>query len=231
MITKYPGQNIPPDPPDGAAASPPTIEVPQIPKLHWIQVLTDTLLVKTSPPRKDSPVSQDSYYHVKYIDDQLNAIKDRLTALETRATNLEGRVTSLEGRATVVEGRATVVEGRATVVEGRASTLESGLTTTKADLTTATDKVKAIEGMVNPPEITSSGSNYNKTIGSNFAYQITATNTPASYGASGLPSGLSVNSTGYISGTINDGPNIYNVTVSATNIGGTGTKSFTITVT
>ena len=104
MIRKFPGQNIPPDPPEGAVDSPPTIEVPQIPKLHWIEVLTNTLLVKTSPSRKDSPVSTDSYYHVKYIDDQLNAIKDRLTALETRATNLEGRATALEGRATNLEG-------------------------------------------------------------------------------------------------------------------------------
>ena len=225
MIRKYPGQNIPPDPPDGAAASPPTIEVPQIPKLHWIQVEPNTLLVKTSPPRKDSPVSADSYYHVKYIDDQLNAIKDRLTALETRAT-------SLEGRATVVEGRATTLETGLATTNTNLATTNTDLTTTKDDLTTTKTKVGVIEGIVNPPDITSSGVPHNRTTGSNFAYQITATNTPTSYGASGLPPGLSVNnSTGYISGTITAGSGSFTVTVSAANIGGTGTKSFTITVT
>jgi hypothetical protein len=64
-----------------------------------------------------------------------------------------------------------------------------------------------------------------------FSYQITATNSPTSYGASGLPSGLSVNTvTGLISGT----PTVsgtFNVTISATNGGGTGSAipAFTIT--
>ena len=193
MIRKYPGQNEPSDPP--AASS--------VPRLQSIQVNATTLSVETSPAGTNSPVSSDTYYHVKYIDDQLNAIKARLTALETRATSLEGR---------------------ATVVERRATTLETGLATTNT-------KVGVIEGIVNPPVITSSGSNYKKTTGSNFTYQIAASNTPTSYGASGLPSGLSVNSAGYISGTITAGPGPYPVTVSATNIGGTGTRSFTITVT
>ena len=40
------------------------------------------------------------------------------------------------------------------------------------------------------------------TVGSAFSYQITATNAPTSYGATGLPAGLSVNSgSGLISGT------------------------------
>ncbi|MEY2481524.1 MAG: hypothetical protein QOK24_52 [Verrucomicrobiota bacterium] len=63
-----------------------------------------------------------------------------------------------------------------------------------------------------------------------FSYQITATNNPTSYGASGLPQGLSVNtSSGLISGT----PTVsgtFNVTISATNDGGTGTAILTITL-
>jgi hyaluronate lyase len=176
----------------------------------------------------------------------LNAIKARLTALETRATNLEGRATSLEGRATALEtGLATTNTNLATTNTNLATTntnlattntnlttTNTNLATTNTNLTTTNTKVGVIEGIVNPPFITSSGSNSTKPTGSNFTYQIVATNNPASYGASGLPSGLSVNtSNGSISGTITAGPGSFPVTVSATNLGGTGTKSFTITVT
>ena len=43
-----------------------------------------------------------------------------------------------------------------------------------------------------PPAITSSGT-ASATAGDAFSYQITATNSPTSYGATGLPAGLSVN--------------------------------------
>jgi hypothetical protein len=82
------------------------------------------------------------------------------------------------------------------------------------------------------PVISSSG-NANATIGSAFSYQITASNSPTSYGASGLPSGLSLNtSSGLISGTPSAGVStgIHNVTLGATNAGGTGTKILAINV-
>lgn len=62
------------------------------------------------------------------------------------------------------------------------------------------------------------------------SYSITATNSPTSFAASPLPTGLSVNtSTGVISGT----PTVEQVvscTASATNAGGTGNKTVTMTV-
>jgi hypothetical protein len=68
------------------------------------------------------------------------------------------------------------------------------------------------------------------TVGSAFSYQITATNTPTSYGATGLPAGLSLNSsTGLISGT----PTVTatsTVTLSATDSGGTGSTTLTLTI-
>ena len=68
------------------------------------------------------------------------------------------------------------------------------------------------------------------TTGNAYSYQITATNSPTSYGASGLPAGLSVNTaTGLISGTPTV-PGTYNVTISASNAGGTGSASMTIIV-
>jgi len=68
------------------------------------------------------------------------------------------------------------------------------------------------------------------TVGSNFVYTITATNNPAGYNANGLPSGLTINTAnGVISGTPSS-TGTYNVVLSATNAGGTGTKSLVITI-
>ncbi|MDD5262303.1 MAG: family 16 glycosylhydrolase [Methylacidiphilales bacterium] len=68
------------------------------------------------------------------------------------------------------------------------------------------------------------------TVGTAFSYQITASNSPTSYNATGLPGGLSVNtSSGLISGT----PSVAgtsNVTISATNANGTGTATLVLTV-
>ncbi|MGH7974988.1 MAG: Ig domain-containing protein [bacterium] len=63
-----------------------------------------------------------------------------------------------------------------------------------------------------------------------FSYIITATNSPTSYNAIGLPAGLIVDSSnGLISG-VPTTPGTYYATISATNVTGTGTKSLTITV-
>jgi hypothetical protein len=66
-------------------------------------------------------------------------------------------------------------------------------------------------------------------VGASFSYQITASHAPTSYGATGLPTGLAVSSTGLITGT----PTVAGsstVTLSAGNAGGTGTASLAITV-
>jgi len=77
--------------------------------------------------------------------------------------------------------------------------------------------------------ITSSGT-ASGTVGTAFSYQITATNTPTSFGATGLPTGLTVNTTsGLISGTPT-GTGISSVMVSATNSGGPGSASLTLTI-
>lgn len=68
------------------------------------------------------------------------------------------------------------------------------------------------------------------TVGQVFTYNITASNTPTSYNAVGLPAGLSVNtSSGAITGT----PTIAgtsNVTISATNGSGSDSKTLVVTV-
>ena len=67
-------------------------------------------------------------------------------------------------------------------------------------------------------------------IGQPFSYQITASNSPTSYGATGLPSGLNVNtSTGIISGILST-PGTYTSTITATGAGGMGSATFMIVV-
>ena len=68
------------------------------------------------------------------------------------------------------------------------------------------------------------------TVGSAFNYQITASSSPISYGATGLPGGLGINiSTGVITGTPTSA-GTSNVTISATNASGTGSATLVITV-
>jgi len=67
-------------------------------------------------------------------------------------------------------------------------------------------------------------------VGTAFSFQITATNTPTSYGAKSLPAGLSINSsTGLISGTPTSG-GIATVTLSAANGSGTGSATLTLAI-
>ena len=80
-----------------------------------------------------------------------------------------------------------------------------------------------------PPVITSAGT-ASGSAGKPFSYQITATNSPAGYSASPLPSGLNLNaSTGRISGTP-VAPGTTSVTIGATNPSGTGTATLVISI-
>lgn len=87
----------------------------------------------------------------------------------------------------------------------------------------------AINISASPPTITSAASASGAS-GQAFSYQISASNFPSSFGATGLPPGLTVNSsTGVISGTPT-ALGTFNATISATNGAGTGMQSLTITI-
>jgi hypothetical protein len=78
--------------------------------------------------------------------------------------------------------------------------------------------------------VISSTTTANGTVGQAFSYQITASNSPTSFAAASLPSGLSVNTaTGLISGTPT-AASTTNATLSATNTTGTGTATLAITI-
>jgi hypothetical protein len=80
-----------------------------------------------------------------------------------------------------------------------------------------------------PPVITSQLT-ATATVGSSFSYTITATNSPTSFGATGLPAALSVNtSSGLISG-MPQAAGTSNVTISATNGAGTGNATLVLSI-
>lgn len=81
-----------------------------------------------------------------------------------------------------------------------------------------------------PIPVITSPTSANGQLNSPFSYQITAMNSPTSFGATGLPSGLRINSrTGLISGT----PTVlglFSVGLRATNSSGTGTATLSLTI-
>jgi hypothetical protein len=80
------------------------------------------------------------------------------------------------------------------------------------------------------PPIITSALTASGTVGTAFSYATTAINNPASFNATGLPAGLSVNTTnGLISGTPS-AAGTFSVTLSATNAQGTGTATLSLTI-
>lgn len=94
-----------------------------------------------------------------------------------------------------------------------------------------TDTQTLVITINNPPApVISSSLTTNGTVGTAFTYTITASNTPTSYNATGLPPGLSINTTtGVISGTPS-ATGVSNVTITATNAGGTDTQTLVVTI-
>ena len=96
-------------------------------------------------------------------------------------------------------------------------------------MATLTFNVQPDEGGSTVPTITSPAEGIAQ-VGQPFGYNITASNDPTSFGASGLPPGLSLDpATGLISGVPTQA-GVYSVTLTATGAGGTGTAHTTLMV-
>ncbi|MCX6975658.1 MAG: putative Ig domain-containing protein, partial [Verrucomicrobia bacterium] len=81
------------------------------------------------------------------------------------------------------------------------------------------------------PPVISSAASASAKVGVSFTYQIAASSSPTAYSATGLPGGLTVNATkGLIAGTPTAIDGTYNVTLGATNAGGTGNKVLALTI-
>ncbi|HAT09751.1 MAG TPA: hypothetical protein DCS97_03995 [Planctomycetes bacterium] len=102
-----------------------------------------------------------------------------------------------------------------------------------ARLTTLSGRTWTItDGGHTKPVITSATA-INATVSTTLSYQITTTsaNAPTSFGAAGLPAGLSINATtGLITGTTSASPAITTITISAINAGGTTNATLTLSV-
>jgi choice-of-anchor A domain-containing protein/uncharacterized repeat protein (TIGR02543 family) len=111
-----------------------------------------------------------------------------------------------------------------TIINGQVAAASFSDTGAELHFTTFQPAVVAAPPVINPP-LTAAGK-----LNEAFSYTISATNTPTSFGASGLPAWLSLNSaTGALGGTPT-ATGTFTPTITATNSGGTGTAVLTITV-
>ncbi|HTX39896.1 MAG TPA: putative Ig domain-containing protein [Bryobacteraceae bacterium] len=116
------------------------------------------------------------------------------------------------------------------VISGTPSAAGTTPVTISATNSTGTGSTTLTVTVTSGPPVITSASTASGTVGSAFSYQITASNSPTNFGATGLPGGLSVNtSTGVISGTPS-AAGTTPVTISATNSTGTGSALLTLAI-
>ena len=117
----------------------------------------------------------------------------------------------------------------ATVAGGFAQVVAPGLTLNP--MPAGNKLTVAVTGVtpMSPPAVTSVLT-ATAAIGEPFTYQVATTNSPGGYTATGLPDDLEIDpATGLITGTP-ETAGTYNVTLTATNTGGTGTAALVLTV-
>ena len=125
-------------------------------------------------------------------------------------------------------GAAPAASSTAAIFRGAGGAVDTG--DNRNDFSTgAPNPRNASFGSVVAPVVTSP-TTASGTVGQSFSYQIAANNSPTSFSATGLPAGLTVNtSTGLISGTPSSA-GTSTVAISAINSAGTGPGTVTITI-
>lgn len=126
-----------------------------------------------------------------------------------------------------VEGTTGVISGSTTVVGSHDVTISA----TNAGGTGSATLVLTVTAAPVPPPVITSPLTASVEAGAAFTYTITATNSPTSFSATGLPAGLAVNaSTGEITGSTTV-TGSHDVTIGANNAGGSGSATLVLTVT
>ncbi|TAE39655.1 MAG: T9SS C-terminal target domain-containing protein [Sphingobacteriales bacterium] len=152
--------------------------------------------------------------------------------LRSSIDNYASDIATINPTGATISLSAAAFQNITTVINFRIYGYNAGSTTGTYSINNFTFNGTVVPATPVTPVITSSLTTSNTINIPASVYQITASNFPASYNATGLPPGLSINTTtGRITGTPTSAAGSpYNVTISATNGAGTGSTTLVYTI-
>ena len=185
------------------------------------------------------------YLLSEYISRSCDAVQPGVSILAPANGSKISGITTLNGTASdnvAVSSVAVSIDGAAYRLATGTASWTFSLNTAALSLATHTITARAVDisgnaavaavtvVVSNPAPVITSASSATGTTGTALSYQITATNSPTSFSATGLPAGLSVSTgTGLVSGTPTT-TGISSVIISAANGSGTDAKTMTLSV-
>ncbi len=131
-------------------------------------------------------------------------------------------------------GSYGTISGTPTTAGTYAATVSATVAVTSSQTVTGSAVVTFVIRSGSPPAATlvpviTSAATATGGVGASFGYTVSATNSPTGYTATGLPPGLSLSTSGYVSGTPT-ATGTYTVNFSAANASGTGTATVTVAI-